>query len=36
MLAYHQGIIFKKYKENNMFMSAVANFKKAKRQSILK
>ena len=30
MLAYHQGIIFKKYKENNKFMSAVANFKISK------
>ena len=30
MLAYHEGIIFKKYKENNKFMSAVANFKISK------
>ena len=30
MLAYHQGIIFKKYKENNMFTSAVAKFKISK------
>ena len=27
MLAYHQGIIFKKYQENNKFMSAVTRFK---------
>ena len=27
MLAYHQGIIFKKYKENNKFTSSVAKFK---------
>ena len=26
ILAYHQGIIFKKYKENNRFTSAVAKF----------
>ena len=30
MLAYHQGIIFKEYKENNKFMSAVAAFKISK------
>ena len=29
-LAYHQGIIFKKYKENNRFASAVAKFKISK------
>ena len=27
ILAYHQGTIFKKYKENNRFTSAVAGFK---------
>ena len=27
MLAYHQGLIFKKYKENNKFMSAITKFK---------
>ena len=27
MLAYHQGIIFTKYKENNKFTSAVSKFK---------
>ena len=27
MLAYHQGIIFKKYKENSKFASALAKFK---------
>ena len=27
MLAYHQGIIFKKYKDNNQFTSAVTKFK---------
>ena len=27
MLAYHQGKIFKKYKENSKFTSAVAKFK---------
>ena len=27
ILAYHQGIIFKKYKENNRVTSAVAGFK---------
>ena len=27
MLVYHQGIIFKKYKENSRFTSAVAKFK---------
>ena len=27
MLAYHQAIIFKKYKENSKFTSAVAKFK---------
>ena len=27
MLAYQQGIIFKKYKDNNEIMSAVAKFK---------
>ena len=26
ILPYHQGIIFKKYKENNRFTSAVAKF----------
>ena len=30
MLTYHQGIIFKKYKENNKFMSAVTKFKISK------
>ena len=30
MLAYHQGIIFKKYKENNKFMSTVNDFKISK------
>ena len=30
MLAYHQGIIFKKYKKNNKFMSAVTDFKISK------
>ena len=30
MLAYRQGIIFKKYKENNKFMSAVTDFKISK------
>ena len=30
ILAYHQGIIFKKYKENNRFTSAVAKFKISK------
>ena len=30
MLAYHQGIIFKKYKENNKFMSVVTEFKISK------
>ena len=29
-LANHQGIIFKKYKENSKFMSAVAKFKISK------
>ena len=27
MPAYHQGIIFKKYKESNKFVSAVTDFK---------
>ena len=27
ILAYHQGIIFERYKENNRFTSAVAGFK---------
>ena len=27
MLAYHQGIIFRKFKENNKFVSAVTEFK---------
>ena len=27
MLAYHQGIMFRKFKENNKFMSAVTKFK---------
>ena len=30
MLAYHQGIILKKYKVNNTFMSAVTEFKISK------
>ena len=30
MLAYHQGINFKKYKKNNKFMSAVTEFKISK------
>ena len=30
ILAYHQGIIFKKYKENSRFTSAVAKFKISK------
>ena len=30
ILAYHQGIIFKKYKENNRFTSAFAKFKISK------
>ena len=30
ILAYHQGIIFKKYKENNRFKSAVAGFRISK------
>ena len=30
MLAYHQGIIFKKYKDNTTFTSAVAKFKISK------
>ena len=30
VLAYHQGIIFKKFKENNKFTSAVANLKISK------
>ena len=30
MLAYQQGIIFKKYKENTKFMSAVTDFKISK------
>ena len=30
MLAYHQGIIFKKHKENNKFISAVTEFKISK------
>ena len=31
MLAYHQGIILKKYNENNKFMSAVSELKISKR-----
>ena len=30
MLAYYQGIIFEKYKENTKFLSAVTNFKISK------
>ena len=30
MLAYHEGIIFKKFKENNKFVSAVTKFKISK------
>ena len=30
MLAYHQGIIFRKFKENNRFTSAVSAFKISK------
>ena len=30
VLAYHQGIIFKKFKENSTFTSAVANLKISK------
>ena len=30
ILAYHQGIIFKKYKENNRFTNAVAGFRISK------
>ena len=30
MLAYHQGITFKKYKENSKFMIAVTDFKISK------
>ena len=30
ILAYHQGIIFEKYKENNRFTSAVAKFRISK------
>ena len=30
ILAYHQGIIFKKYKENNRFTSGVAGFRISK------
>ena len=36
MLTYHQGIIFKKYKENNKFMSAVTYIKYIKPLLILK
>ena len=35
MLVYHQGIIFKKYKQNK-FISAVTDFKKVKRPLILR
>ena len=27
ILGYHQGIVFRKFKENNKFMSAVNSFK---------
>ena len=30
MLAYHQGIIFRKFKENNRFTSAVSKFEISK------
>ena len=30
MLAYHQGIIFRKFKENNKFVSAITEFKISK------
>ena len=30
VLAYHQGVIFKRFKENSMFTSAVANVKISK------
>ena len=30
VLAYHQGIIFKRFKENSMFTSAVTNLKVSK------
>ena len=30
MLAYHQGIIFRKFKENNKFVSAATEFKISK------
>ena len=36
VLAYHQGIIFKKFKENSKFTSAVANLKKVRRPLISK
>ena len=36
MLAYHQGIIFRDFKENNKFMSADTEFKISKQVPILK
>ena len=36
MLAYNQGIIVKKYKENNKFMSAVTDFEISKTTINLK
>ena len=36
MLAYHQGIILKKYKENKKFMGAISDFKISKTTIIFK
>ena len=36
MLVYHQSITYKKYKENNKFMSAVTKFKISKKRLTLK
>ena len=30
ILAYHQGVIFKRFKENSMFTSGITNLKKSK------
>ena len=36
ILAYHQGVIFKKFKENSKFTGAVTNLKIGKTTLILK